>query len=124
MSRPAAATEAQRFVFSTALRAYMARANLSQQDLRQLLADDGHAVGQTTLSAWTRGETIPPNDLVECMEHHLDLEPGVLSRHLGWLPISCVDLGPDTEAAILADALLSPHQREVLLNTYRLFTGR
>lgn len=123
MSRPAAASDAQRFSFGTAFRAYLARARMSQEDLRQRLAADGVAVAQATISAWSRGETIPPNATVEAMESHLDLVPGVLSRHLGWLPLSAVDLAPDVETAILCDELLTPDQREVLLATYRALIG-
>jgi hypothetical protein len=123
MSRTAAATEAQKFGFAAALRAYLARANLTQEKLRQLLADDGFDVGQGTMSKWTLGKATPPNATVEAIEHHLDLVPGVLSRHLGWLPLSSVDLGPDVETAILADERLTPDQREVLLATYRALVG-
>jgi transcriptional regulator with XRE-family HTH domain len=123
MSRPAVSSEAQRFGFATALRAYAARANLSQEQLRQRLAADGILVGQGTMSKWTLGKATPPNATVEAMEHHLDLVPGVLSRHLGWLPLTAVDLGTDAETAILADDRLTPDQREVLLATYRALVG-
>ena len=123
MSRPAAATDAQRFGFSTALRAYMNRAKVTQEGLRQRLAGDGHAVAASTVSGWMSGSATPPNAVVESMEAHLDLVPGVLSRHLGWLPLTAVDSRPDTETAILCDDLLSPDQREVLLATYRALVG-
>ena len=119
MSRPAAASDAQRFSFSTALRAYLARSRMSQEELRRRLAVDGITASQTTVSGWVSGSSPPPNTVVEAMESHLDLVPGVLTRHLGWLPLSAMDLSPDVETAILCDELLTPDQREVLLATYR-----
>ena len=95
---------------------------MSQEELRARLLKDGHAASQTTVSSWCRGGTIPPIASVESIEAHLDLVPGVLSRHLGWLPLSAV-ASTDVETAILMDDVLTPDQREVLLATYRALVG-
>lgn len=50
------------------------------------------------------------------MEQLLGLEPGELSRHLGYLPIGAP---PPVPLAIEADPGLSEDARRILLGTYR-----
>lgn len=78
----------------------------------------GKHVGLTAdaVAKWKSGESEPPPLTVFAVEQLLDVPPGDLSRHLGFLPVG-------TEVSVLAsidaDASLTDRDRSVLRAAYR-----
>lgn len=117
-------TDEQRRSFAEALAMYLQRANMRPADLMRALQADGFPARQSSVSHWTTGQAEPVRHVVYAMERLLNLQPGLLSRHLGYLPTFAVSIAPvDVETALLADDLLSPDQRQLLLATYRTLIG-
>lgn len=83
------------------------------------LAEALGGFAQSTVSAWISGAATPVPDIVFRIEGALSVDPGTLSRHLGYLPATegCV------EAAIAADPSLGDRERTLLLSHYRSLTG-
>ena len=96
---------------------------LTQADLAGRLG-----VSPTAVSAWELGNK-PPIDVAAEIEAALGLEPGYLTRHLGYVP---ADLPPDAitrlhvsvPEAIERDPLLNEHRKRVLLAVYEDMTTR
>lgn len=63
---------------------------------------------------WMAGKVEPSRPKVLEIERILELEPGELSRHLGWVPVGA-EAVPTVEAAILADPDLTSSQKNILL---------
>lgn len=117
-------TDEQRRNFAEALTLYLGRAGMRPADLIRALRDQGFAVHQASMSQWTNGVHEPTRPIVYAIERELDLVPGLLSRNLGYLPITAVDFAvSDVTTALLADHLLSPDQRQLLIATYRTLLG-
>jgi transcriptional regulator with XRE-family HTH domain len=111
------ATAAQREVFRRALRQAREDAGLSQRALARAVDVTAGAVWQ-----WERdnGSTVPRLDLTTRLERVLKLEPGHLSRLLGYLPATA-EPGTVTSvvAAARADPRLGDSERELLIAVYR-----
>jgi transcriptional regulator with XRE-family HTH domain len=111
------ATAAQREVFRRALRQAREDAGLSQRALARAVDVTAGAVWQ-----WERdnGSTVPRLDLTTRLERVLKLEPGHLSRLLGYLPATA-EPGTVTSvvAAARADPRLGDSARELLIAVYR-----
>lgn len=73
----------RRRLFGEALAERRLEQNLSQSKLGELLG-----VGQSAVSSWELGEAEPPVETVYFIEEVLKVRPGVLSKHLGWLPLT------------------------------------
>ena len=117
-------TDDQRRNFAEALTMYLARANMRPADLMRALQAEGFPAHQASMSHWTKGQAEPVRHVVYAMELLLNLQPGLLSRHLGYLPTFAVSIAPvDVETALLADDRLTPDQRQLLLATYRTLIG-
>ncbi len=103
-----------REAFATALRQARERRGLRQDELAEELG-----YRQSSLSAWESAKSLPTAEDVFRTEALLDLDPGTLSRHLGYLP---VDAGsPSTEAVIREDDHLDPEYRDQLVSLYWIF---
>lgn len=77
---------------------------------------------QTTINRWCSGDVPDPHTVFD-LEQTLDLEPGSLSRHLGFVPDGPGRRKrPDTVAAITADPALDDRARAVMLAVYRALT--
>lgn len=103
--------------FRVALRA--ARGALTLSDLGAQL---GYKSPSTT-GHWEKdGGAIPVPPVVFAIEELLELDPGELSQHLGYLPIG-TDTAPCTvESALLADPELDELDRDTVLNVYLRLT--
>lgn len=87
------------------------------------LAAELGGIAQSAVSAWTTGTSTPRHDVVFRVEQILELPPGHLSSHLGYLPVGA-EPPSSVEDAIEADALLTDVQRRALLALYREFISR
>lgn len=87
----------------------------------------GEALGvkQPTVSGWIRREAEPTPETVFAIERALELPPGHLSRHLGYLPPEAVKAPPATfEAVVTGDPLLEDYVKRALIEQYRALTSR
>lgn len=107
-------TEDQKAAFSAALRAAMATAGITKVSD---LARRGRAAGiertGETFNSWANGSE-PSRSEVLALEVLLGVEPGHLSRHLGWVPVD-VDPSVTIEQMILAEPDLTAAQKQALL---------
>lgn len=85
------------------------------QQLAEMLGEP--EVSKTSMWGWLTGLNEPRRRRVFAMERILELPPGTLSRHLGYLPAEAVPL-QDTRDVIEADPRLPPQIRSVLLTLY------
>lgn len=79
---------------------------------------------QSTVSGWINGRYEPSPDTVFAIERTLELEPGHLSRPLGYLP---ADDGADAvsvEGAIAQSPLLDDDQKAALIGMYQVLVKR
>ena len=110
-------TVAQREVFRRALRQAREDAELSQRALARAVDVSPGAVWQ-----WERDQdgTVPRLDMTTQLEQVLNLEPGQLSRLLGYVPATA-EPGTMTSvvAAARADPRLGDSERELLIAVYR-----
>ena len=110
-------TAAQREVFRRALRQAREDAGLSQRALARAVKVSAGAVWQ-----WERDEdgTVPRLDMTTRLEQVLNLEPGQLSRLLGYVPATAE---PGTMTSVVAaardDPRLGDSERELLIAVYR-----
>lgn len=108
------ATEEQKAAFSAALRAAMVSAGITEVTD---LARRGQAVGidrhAQTFNTWVHGSE-PSRGEVLALEVLVGVEPGHLSRHLGWVPVD-VDPSVTIEQMILAEPDLTAAQKQALL---------
>jgi transcriptional regulator with XRE-family HTH domain len=110
------ATAAQRDEFRRVLKETRTRRRLS---LRALGAVAG--VSKSAVAQWENGRSLPVPGKVPDLERALELEPGTLSRLLGYLPIASGDAKTslDVIEAIRHDARLGQHGQELLITMYR-----
>jgi transcriptional regulator with XRE-family HTH domain len=108
-------TQQQKTAFRRALRRAREAAGESQSGLSQTLGLSRSAVWQ-----WENGETVPTPDNVATVERALRLQPGSLSRLLGYLPAGAVDRETiSVIEALEADPRLGERERELLAAMYR-----
>jgi transcriptional regulator with XRE-family HTH domain len=90
---------------------------------RLSLAALGRATGvsKSAVAQWESGRSLPIPAKVPDLERALDLEPGTLSRLLGYLPITSGDdkTALDVIEAIRRDVRLGEHGQELLITMYR-----
>ena len=78
---------------------------------------------QSAISSWCTGAAEPRCETVFAIERALRVEPGTLSRHLGYLPARPARREHVTvEQAILEDTALDASAQSALLATYEAFT--
>jgi transcriptional regulator with XRE-family HTH domain len=110
-------TVAQREVFRRALKQAREDAGLSQRALARAVDVSPGAVWQ-----WERDRdgTVPRLDMTTHLEQVLNLEPGQLSRLLGYVPAT-TEPGTATSvvAAARADPRLGDSEQELLIAIYR-----
>jgi len=101
--------------FTAALNREMKQANINQSEL-------GRRIGSapSMINAWLKGNTAQPDlSKVRDIERALELPPGHLTRHFGWVPYE-EDATTDVVAAV-EHAPITDGQRDALLLLYNLF---
>lgn len=114
------ATSAQLESFGRALAATLEAKGLTSGALLHIPSATTVEGSRSTVTSWLRGRSEPSRPKVLALEQTLELPPGTLSRHLGWLPLDAVEI-PDVETSILADPDLSPAQKNILLSALQDF---
>lgn len=110
--------------FGDALRAAMNARGVTQRDLASDLG-----VTQAAVSSWVNGDferVGPVPETVFDLERRLDLPPGHLSKHLGYLPPEAAKSGVTAtfESVVMDDPLLDDTQKRGVLALYREFVAR
>jgi transcriptional regulator with XRE-family HTH domain len=95
---------------------------MSQTDVADLLG-----TSQGALTAWENARALP--DMPETiwkLEEVLQMRPGALSRLLGYLPVTTETTSekPTFEEAVTSDPLLSPDDRDMLLEIYKIMISK
>lgn len=106
--------------FRTAMREAIRQAGLSQAAFGQALAEEEGRDGpyhQTVVADWLAGRYQPSMEATFAAERVLDLAPGALSRHLGYLPSYLIEPASVADA-IDADPALTPAARSMLKAAY------
>ena len=98
---------------------------LLAQALRARRMKQEHLAGalgttQSSISGWINGKYEPAADTVFRIERSLALEPGHLSRPLGYLPVEAVSAPASVEGAILQSPLLEDDEKAALIAVYRV----
>jgi len=79
---------------------------------------------QSSVSGWINGRYEPAAATVFTIENCLGLEPGSLSRPLGYLPVEPVTRAVSVEGAIAQSAQLDDEEKAALVAMYRLLVTR
>lgn len=115
MSRNISTTHEQRKAFAVALEAAMQSAGIrSAADLFRRGSAAGIERTPDTYNKWCRGENEPARPDVLILEAICGVEPGHLSRHLGWVPVG-IDNSVTIEQLILAEPDLTDANKATLL---------
>lgn len=102
--------------FGTALAGALRARGTTQHGLGRSLG-----IGQSTISAWVADRAVPSQFVVFKVEAALELSPGTLSRHLGYLPVDAAV--PSTVLECIAvDPALTDGQRAALRAVYEELT--
>jgi transcriptional regulator with XRE-family HTH domain len=88
---------------------------MKQEDLAGMLG-----ITQSSVSGWINGRYEPAAATVFAIEHGLGMDPGSLSRPLGYLPVEPVSRTVSVEGAIAQSALLDDEEKAVLAAMYRV----
>jgi transcriptional regulator with XRE-family HTH domain len=113
-----AARDSNLKAFAAALAKARSVRHLAQKELA-----DAVGSSQPTVSAWEKGFTEPPAAAVFALERVLKLNPGSLSRHLGYVPVEGEPPAPTFEAAVVGDELLDERTKRGFLAFYTEMTA-
>ena len=114
------ATTEQKVAFGEMLLSALTAAGLRPPDLVEVIGAADRPAASSVVHKWITGISEPSRPKVLAIEEFLDLEPGTLSRHLGWLPIGAPAIA-DPEAAVIADARFTGEQKRVMLQLMKSF---
>ncbi len=79
---------------------------------------------QSSVSGWINGKYEPAADTVFAVERCLGVEPGALSRPLGYLPVEPAAQTVSVEGAIAQSPLLDDEEKAALASMYRVLVTR
>lgn len=92
---------------------------MKQEDLAGMLGTT-----QSSVSGWINGKYEPAAETVFTVEQCLGVEPGTLSRPLGYLPVEPVARTISIEGAIAQSPLLDDDEKAALVSMYRVLVTR
>ena len=92
---------------------------MKQEELASMLGTT-----QSSVSGWIHGKYEPVAATVFCVERCLDLDPGALSRPLGYVPVESTSSTVDVETAIAQSAQLDDDEKSALSAMYRVLVKR
>ena len=119
MGRQVESSEQQRRAFGAAVEASMYAAQIAGfADLSRRLAELGVDRHEQTIGQWCKGLSEPRRSEVFAIEQVCGVEPGTLSRHLGYVPVD-VDPSVTIEQLIAADPDLTEEDRHLVLGVLR-----
>lgn len=105
-----------RLAFMDALYVLMDQKHIAQ---RQISADLGWGT-HTRFTKWRHGMSEPHPDEVFALEDYLGVKPGVLSKHLGYLPPAAAGkTTADFENIVKNDDMIPAWGKEILLTAHR-----
>jgi transcriptional regulator with XRE-family HTH domain len=110
--------EGRRYFGRLLANALKARA-MKQEDLARLMGTT-----QSSVSGWINGKYEPPAGTVFRMERLLEVDPGLLSRPLGYLPLEGPQATVGVPTAIAQASVLDEDEKAVLISLYELLSGR
>ena len=87
---------------------------MKQEDLARQLGTT-----QSSVSGWINGKYEPAAGTVFTIERALDMEPGHLSRPLGYLPVDAAPHAVGVEVAIDHSTALGDEEKAALIAVYR-----
>ena len=108
-----------RFAFGRMLAEALRGRRMKQEDLARLLGTT-----QSSVSGWVNGKYEPAAATVFSIEGSLGLDPGSLSRPLGYLPVEPAAHPISVESAIAQCAALNDEAKAALASIYRLLDTR
>jgi transcriptional regulator with XRE-family HTH domain len=79
---------------------------------------------QSSVSGWINAKYEPAADTVFAIERMLGVDPGHLSRPLGYLPVEPVARTVSVESAIAQSPLLDDEEKAALVAMYRVLANR
>ena len=88
---------------------------MKQGDLARLLGTT-----QSSVSGWINGKYEPAAGTVFTIERTMDMEPGHLSRPLGYLPVDATPHAVGVEGAIDHSTALDDEEKAALIAVYRV----
>lgn len=92
---------------------------MKQEDLAGMLGTT-----QSSVSGWINGKYEPAAAIVFGVERVLGMEPGSLSRPLGYLPVEPVSRTVSVEGAIAQSTQLDDDEKAALLALYRVLSNK
>jgi transcriptional regulator with XRE-family HTH domain len=95
------------------------RSGMRQDDLARRLDTT-----QSSVSGWINGKYEPAAETVFAIERALNVDPGHLSRPLGYLPVDRGSASIGVEAAIAESLLLDGDEKAALLAMYHVLVTR
>lgn len=107
---------AMREAFVKDLYLYLSDKNVTHRELRDAVPGIS---AHTEIQRWRHGIAEPPPNVVFAIEDYLDLKPGSLSIHLGYLPPKVQPAPKNLVAMIEGDDRLPAWGKEILLTAYR-----
>jgi transcriptional regulator with XRE-family HTH domain len=110
---------AGRLAFGRMLADALKSLGMKQEDLARSLGTT-----QSSVSGWINGKYEPAAATVFTMERSLGLDPGSLSRPLGYLPVEPAARPPSVEAAIAQCATLDDDAKAAISPLYRVLARR
>ena len=105
----------RRLTFGRLLAEGLKARQMKQEDLARLLGTT-----QSSISGWINGKYEPAAAMVFTIERSLGMDPGTLSRPLGYLPAEPASRSVSVEGAIAQSALLDDEQKAALCGMYRV----
>jgi transcriptional regulator with XRE-family HTH domain len=112
-------SDGSRVRFGRLLADAMKARGMRQGDLAGMLG-----ANQSSVSGWINGKYEPAAGTVFTLERCLGVDPGTLSRPLGYLPVDPAQRMVSVEAAIADSPLLDDEAKAALAGTYRVLVAR